>query len=56
MGTDHPMAWCHLFEGGRSACTAPGRTVESWSEPLLLEHVRGMLRRAAGITPAGCTR
>jgi len=24
MGSDHPMAWCHPFEGGRSAYTALG--------------------------------
>jgi type 1 glutamine amidotransferase len=55
MGPDHPMAWCHLFEGGRSAYTAPGHTVESWSEPLFLEHVHGALRWAAGLVPADCS-
>jgi len=54
MGSDHPMAWCHLFEGGRSAYTELGHTVESWSEPLFLEHVRGALRWAAGLTQGDC--
>jgi type 1 glutamine amidotransferase len=55
MGADHPMAWCHEFEGGRSAYTALGHTVESWSEPLFLAHVRGALRWAAGLSPAECS-
>jgi len=55
MGSDHPMAWCHEFEGGRSAYTELGHTTESWSEPLFLEHVRGLLRWAAGLQPGDCS-
>ncbi|TMB26732.1 MAG: ThuA domain-containing protein [Deltaproteobacteria bacterium] len=55
MGADHPMAWCHEFEGGRSAYTELGHTTESWSEPLFLAHVRGALRWAAGIQPGDCS-
>jgi len=55
MGSDHPMAWCHEFEGGRSVYTELGHTTESWSEPLFLAHVRGALRWAAGLAPADCT-
>lgn len=54
MGADHPLAWCHAFEGGRAAYTALGHTEESWSEPLFLEHVRGALRWAAGLAPGDC--
>lgn len=54
MGADHPIAWCHAFEGGRAAYTALGHTVESWSEPLLLAHVRGALRWVAGLAPGDC--
>ena len=54
MGADHPMSWCHQFEGGRSAYTALGHTVESWSEPLFLAHVRGALRWAAGLAAGDC--
>ena len=54
MGADHPMAWCHEFEGGRSAYTELGHTMESWSEPLFLAHVRGALRWAAGLSPGNC--
>jgi len=55
MGADHPMAWCHEFEGGRSAYTALGHTVESWSEPLFLAHLRGTLRWTAGLSPGDCS-
>ncbi|MFL5376963.1 MAG: ThuA domain-containing protein [Myxococcales bacterium] len=55
MGADHPMAWCHEFESGRAAYTALGHTVESWSEPLFLAHVRGALRWAAGLAAGDCS-
>jgi type 1 glutamine amidotransferase len=41
---DHPIAWCHGFEGGRSLYTGVGHSVASWAEPLLLAHVGGALR------------
>lgn len=33
MGDDHPITWCHEFEGGRSWYTAMGHTKESYKEP-----------------------
>lgn len=47
MRADHPVAWCQRFEGGRSFYTALGHSIASWSEPLLLAHVRGALRWVA---------
>jgi type 1 glutamine amidotransferase len=44
MGADHPIAWCHELEGGRSFYTALGHSIAAWSEPLLLAHVEGALR------------
>lgn len=41
MGADHPIAWCHEFDGGRAWYTAGGHTSESFKEPLFLEHLRG---------------
>jgi type 1 glutamine amidotransferase len=41
MGSDHPVAWCHEFEGGRAFYTALGHTKESYEEPLYLEHLAG---------------
>jgi type 1 glutamine amidotransferase len=42
MGTDHPITWCHEFDGGRSWYTGFGHTNETFSEPL----VRRMLAEA----------
>jgi type 1 glutamine amidotransferase len=41
MGADHPIAWCHEYEGGRSFYTALGHTEASYTEPLFLAHVAG---------------
>ena len=40
MGANHPMAWYHTYEGGRSFYTALGHTVESYKDTMLLEHIR----------------
>lgn len=48
MGSNHPIAWCHEFDGGRVWYTACGHTIESFSEPLFLEHLRGGIEWAAG--------
>jgi cytochrome c len=37
MGADHPITWCHDFEGGRSWYTGMGHTQESYSDPLFLK-------------------
>jgi cytochrome c len=52
MGADHPIAWCHLIEGGRSWYTAMGHTKESYAEPLFRLHLLGGIETAAG--RAGC--
>ena len=39
-GADHPMAWCHVYDGGRAFYTALGHTVESYKDTLFLEHIR----------------
>lgn len=42
MGTTHPMAWYHEFDGGRAFYTELGHTKESFtSDPLYLQHVLG---------------
>jgi type 1 glutamine amidotransferase len=46
---DHPIAWCHNFEGGKSWYTAGGHTEASFSEPLFLEHVLGGIEWSAGV-------
>lgn len=55
MGADHPIAWCHRYQGGRAFYTALGHTPESFSEPAFLAHLAGGIRWAAGQEPADCT-
>jgi type 1 glutamine amidotransferase len=39
MGSDHPITWCHDFEGGRSWYTGMGHTQESWRDPMFLKMI-----------------
>jgi type 1 glutamine amidotransferase len=43
MGTDHPIAWCREYGGGRSFYTALGHMTESFAEPAFRQHLRGAL-------------
>lgn len=49
MRAHHPMAWCQEYDGGRAWYTALGHTIETYGEPLFLEHLLGGIRWAAGI-------
>ena len=49
MGDDHPSAWYHDYDGGRSWYTAGGHTSASYAEPDFRTHLLGGLRYAAGI-------
>jgi type 1 glutamine amidotransferase len=51
---DHPIAWCHEYDGGRAFYTALGHKGEYWSEPLLLSHVVGGIEMAAGAAQFNC--
>jgi cytochrome c len=46
MGDFHPMAWYHEFDGGKSFYTNYGHTPETFSEPLMTEHLWGGLKWA----------
>lgn len=46
--TDHPIAWCHRYGGGRSVYTALGHTTHSFTEPDFVEHLRRSIQMAAG--------
>lgn len=54
MGYDHPIMWCHPYDGGRAWYTAGGHTPESYSEPLYREHLLQGLEYAGGIAPGDC--
>jgi len=49
MGSVHPMAWYHSFDGGRAWYTALGHTMESYSDPLFLQHLWGGIAWAAAM-------
>jgi type 1 glutamine amidotransferase len=51
MGSDHPIAWYHVYEGGRSFYTALGHTRESYTEPAFLAHVTGGIEWASKLVP-----
>ncbi|WP_322786261.1 ThuA domain-containing protein [Catelliglobosispora koreensis] len=55
MGADHPTAWCHDFDGGRSWYTGSGHTAESYAEPSFLAHLLGGIKSTAGVVDADCT-
>jgi type 1 glutamine amidotransferase len=49
MGDQHPIAWCHEFDGGRAWYTGGGHTIESFSEPLFRQHLLAGIEWAAGV-------
>ncbi len=48
MGANHPIAWYHDYDGGRAFYTAIGHTNETFSDPLVLDHLRGALQYTMG--------
>jgi type 1 glutamine amidotransferase len=48
-GDNHPYAWCHEFEKGRSFYTACGHTIESFSEPEFIKHLEGGITWCLGL-------
>ncbi len=53
-GTDHPIAWCHDFDGGRAWYTGLGHTEESYVAPMFLRHLLGGIQYAAGVSEGDC--
>ena len=54
MGADHPTAWCHPYDGGRSWYTGGGHTAESYAEPEFRAHILGGIQWAAGLAEGEC--
>lgn len=40
-GENHPIAWFHEFDGGRSFYTGLGHTIESYADPVFKQHLLG---------------
>ncbi|MCC4587582.1 ThuA domain-containing protein [Xanthomonas melonis] len=53
MGADHPIAWCHAFDGGRAWYTGLGHDAAVYANAEFLAQLRQGLRYAAGREP-GC--
>ena len=49
MGADHPIAWYHEYDGGRSWYTGLGHTSLSYREPEFEQHLLGGILYAAGV-------
>jgi len=54
MGRHHPVSWCQPYDGGRAFYTALGHKAEYYAEPLLLAHLLGGIRMAAGAARFDC--
>src|SRR4051812_13931148 len=48
---DHPVAWCHRYDGGRAFYTALGHKGGYFKEPLFLSHILGGPEIAAALEP-----
>jgi type 1 glutamine amidotransferase len=48
MGSDHPIAWEHAYDGGRAWYTALGHTRESYADPAFQSHLLAGIAYAAG--------
>ncbi|HET8784604.1 MAG TPA: ThuA domain-containing protein, partial [Candidatus Limnocylindrales bacterium] len=49
---DHPISWCHRYEGGRSWYTGMGHTDASFSDEDHLAHILGGIEVSAGAAPS----
>lgn len=49
MGHDHPIAWCHAWDGGRSWYTGLGHDAAIYDDPRFRAHLARGLRHAAGL-------
>lgn len=47
-GADHPLAWYHPYDGGRSFYTALGHFPEAYVNPLYVKHLREGIKYATG--------
>jgi type 1 glutamine amidotransferase len=54
MGEDHPIFWCHAYDGGRAFYTAMGHSSSAYSEPLVLSHILGGIEETAGVAKFNC--
>jgi type 1 glutamine amidotransferase len=52
MGNDHPLAWYHKYDGGRSFFTSLGHFSEAYNDTRFMKHiVSGILWAGTGRWP-----
>lgn len=54
MGPDHPIAWCSVFDGGRTFYTALGHHGSHYDEAAFQQHLLGAIEWAAGAVDGDC--
>jgi cytochrome c len=54
MGVDHPIAWCHNYDGGRAWYTGGGHTKEAYGDQRFMAHVLGGIKWAANLVTGDC--
>ena len=54
MGVDHPIAWCHNYDGGRAWYTGGGHTTQSFGEKAFRRHLLGGIKWAANLAEGEC--
>jgi type 1 glutamine amidotransferase len=55
MGPDHPIVWCHNFDGGRAWYTGLGHASSAFTdEPHFIQHLLGGIEWAAGVATGNC--
>jgi type 1 glutamine amidotransferase len=54
MGADHPIAWCHPFDGGRAFYTGIGHDTMLYTNNAYLKHVLGGILWATGAVRGDC--
>ncbi|MET0236076.1 MAG: ThuA domain-containing protein, partial [Kibdelosporangium sp.] len=51
---DHPITWCHDYQGGRAWYTGLGHTEQTYSDPLFTRMLLGGIEIAGGVRQADC--
>jgi type 1 glutamine amidotransferase len=54
LGADHPVTWCHSYDGGRAWYTAMGHTSESFADSTYTRMLLGGIEGAAGVLHGAC--
>jgi type 1 glutamine amidotransferase len=54
MGADHPITWCHRYDGGRAWYTGMGHTAESFRDVTYLRMLLSGVQAAAGAARGVC--